>query len=112
MKIHCFCAFVALAGAARAAPGIEPKRPNLQKIAASLDGEYLSYSGPFGSRRIVNGATRIGLGDTKLALVVSQGTRKAGGEKFDATRASVSLSHDWSSRVSTRTYASIASDKP
>jgi YaiO family outer membrane protein len=87
-------------------------KPDLRKIAASIDGEYLSYSGPFGSRRIVNAQTRIDSGDTVLSLGVSQGSRKAGNEKFHATRVTAAVVHDWSSRLSTRTSASIGSDQP
>jgi YaiO family outer membrane protein len=98
---------IALASSAHAA-----QFPNLKKITASVDGEFLSYSGPFGSRRIVNAETRVDTGDTTLSLIVSQGTRKAGGDKFSAARIAGTLTHDWSSRLSTRTYVSFASDKP
>ena len=64
MKLH-YCAPLALAiaGSAHAAP-----LPDLQKIVASVDGEYLSYSGPFGSRSVVNAQTRIDAGNTVLSL--------------------------------------------
>jgi YaiO family outer membrane protein len=108
MKLH-YCAPLALAfaGPAHATP-----LPDLQKIAASVDGEYLSYSGTFGSRRVVNAQTRIDTGNTVLSLGLSQGSRKAGGNKFDASRVTVAVAHDWSSRLSTRTSASLASNQP
>lgn len=108
MKLH-YCAPLALAiaGSAHAAP-----LPDLQKIAASVDGEYLSYSGPFGSRRVVNAQTRIDTGNTVLSLGLSHGSRKAGDDRFKASRVTAAVAHDWSSRVSTRTSASIASNQP
>ncbi len=117
MKFH-YCAPLALvfASSAQAATPADLNKvaaaPNLAKIAASVEGEYLSYSGPFGSRRIVNAQTRIDAGDTTFSLGLSQGSRKAGDNKFNATRVTAGVSHDWSSRLSTRTSASIASDKP
>jgi YaiO family outer membrane protein len=108
MKTYWLCALVAFSSTSYAATPL----PDLKKITASVDGEYLSYSGPFGSRRIVNGSTLVEMPNTKLLFGIAQGTRKAGGAKFDSTRASISVAHDWSSRISTRTYASIANDKP
>lgn len=105
--LYCAPLALAFAGSAHAAP-----LPDLKTIVASVDGEYLSYSGPFGSRRIVNAQTRIDTGDTVLSLGLSQGSRKAGDDKFKATRLSATVVHDWSSRLSTRTSASIASNAP
>lgn len=109
MKVACLSAtlLVAFASSAQAVPRLE-----LKKIMASVDGEYLSYSGDFGSRRIVNAQSRIDTGATIVSLGISQGSRKAGDDRFNATRLSVSVVHDWSSRLSTRTSASIASDEP
>jgi YaiO family outer membrane protein len=108
MKLHYYAPLaLAFASSAHAAP-----LPDLKKIVASVDGEYLSYSGSFGSRRIVNAESRIDTGTTKLSLGLSQGSRKAGDDEFKATRVTVAVAHDWSSRLSTRTSASIASDRP
>jgi len=85
---------------------------DLRSITASLEGEYLSYSGPNGSRITVDARTRIDAGDTKLDFALSQGVRKAGDEKFNATRAQATLVHNWSSRFSSRTSASIATSNP
>ena len=117
MKIH-YCAPLALAFASSAYGAAVPANmdkaamPSVTKVAAMLDGEYLSYSGPFGSRRIVNAQTRVDTGDTTLSLGVSQGSRKVDGDKFNATRATVGVAHDWTSRLSTRTSASISSNQP
>jgi len=86
--------------------------PDLKAIVASVDGEYLSYSGDFGRRVVVNAQTRIGTGPTKYSFLLSHGTRKAGDEKFEATRVQASLVHDWSARISTRTVAGFGSDEP
>ena len=86
--------------------------PDLKAIVASVDGEYLSYSGDFGHRVVVNAQTRIGTGATKYGLLLSQGTRKAGDETFHATRVQGSVVHDWSSRLSTRTMAGLGSNEP
>jgi YaiO family outer membrane protein len=115
MKLHHYCAPLLIAvtssAHATAAPPLA-KITDVKTIAASLDGEYLSYSGPFGSRRIVNGSTRVDLGKTTVTLGVSQGTRKASGDKFSSTRVSATLVHDWSQRISTRSSASIATNQP
>ena len=109
MKLQIFFAPLAFAfaGQAHAAPLLD-----LKKVVASVDGEYLSYSGSFGSRRIVNAETRIDTGKTIVSLGISQGARKAGPDKFKATRLTGTLVHDWSARLSTRTSASISSDEP
>ena len=108
MKLYRYAPLaLAFAGSAHAAP-----LPDLKKIAASVDGEYLSYSGSFGSRRIVNAQTRIDTGNTVVSLGLAQGSRKAAGNKFNASRISVAVAHDWNSRLSTRTAASIASNEP
>jgi YaiO family outer membrane protein len=115
MKLHHYCAPLLIAFAGTAHAGTVPalkKLADTKSIAAAVDGEYLSYSGPFGSRRIVNGTTRVDLGKTSLSLGVSQGTRKASGDRFNATRISATLVHDWSARLSTRTSASIANNQP
>ncbi|HKC03975.1 MAG TPA: hypothetical protein VKC17_11825 [Sphingomicrobium sp.] len=108
MKLHhCAPLVLVFASSAHAAP-----LPDLQKIVAPVDGEYLSYSGTFGSRRFVNAQTRIDTGSTVLSLGLSQGSRKAGDDKFKATRVTVAVAQDWNSRLFTRTSASIASDQP
>jgi YaiO family outer membrane protein len=117
MKIL-YCAPLALAFASSAQAATPPPLtkvaalPNLSEVVASVEGEYLSYSGPFGSRRIVNAQTRIDTGGTTISLGLSQGARKAGGDKFNATRLTAGVAHDWTSRLSTRTSASIASNQP
>lgn len=93
--------------AANAAPALD-----LKSVIASVDGEYLSYSSGFGSRRTVNARSRIGSGKTKLFVGLAQGQRKAENERHRAARVSAALVRDWSPYLSTRTAVSIASDKP
>jgi YaiO family outer membrane protein len=115
MKMHYYCAPLLIAFATTAHAGPVPplkKITDLKTISAELNGEYLSYSGAFGSRHIVNGTTSIDLGDTKVSFGIAQGTRKAGGDKFNATRVTAALVHDWGARISTRTSASIATNQP
>ena len=117
MRLH-YCAPLALAlGLATTANAAAPipnqgKLPDLKKIVASVDGEYLSYSGEFGSRRVVNARSSFSFGSTKVSFGLAQGSRKAGDDKFKAMRASAEVVHDWNSRLSTRTAASIASNQP
>lgn len=85
---------------------------DIKKVTASVDGEYLSYSGPHGSRRIVNGETRADLGKSKLSFGIAQGQRTAGDNKFRGTRVSAAVVRDWNRRISTRTSASIATNSP
>jgi YaiO family outer membrane protein len=115
MKLYHLSAPLLIGLAASVDAGTVPptkKIADLRTVAASLDSEYLSYSDAFGSRRIVNGTTVVDLGKTNLSLGIAQGTRKASGDKFHATRITATLVHDWSSRVSTRTSASIAGNQP
>jgi len=108
MKLSFYCASLAVAcGSAQAAD-----TPRIQKIVTSVDGEYLSFTDGFGNRRIVNGETRIDAGKTRAVLALSSGTRKTEESKFKATRVAASVVHDWTSRLSTRTAASIASNAP
>lgn len=115
MKLHHHCAplLILVAGTAHAETVPAVKKIAVTKsIAATVDGEYLSYSGSYGSRRIVNATSTVDLGTTSLSLSVSQGVRKEGNNKFSAQRLSGTLVRDWSSRISTRTSASIASNQP
>lgn len=115
MKIYYSAPLVlAFASSAYAAEPASEKAsgPSLAKIAAMVEGEYLSYSGPFGSRRIVNAQSRVDTGDTTLSLGISQGTRNTDDDKFNATRVTVGVAHDWTPRLSTRTLASISSNQP
>jgi YaiO family outer membrane protein len=115
MKIHHCTAPLLFALATSAHAGTVPalkKITPIKTITAELDGEYLSYSGPFGSRRIVNARSSVDLGKTNLSLGISQGMRKAGDDKFKGTRLSASVVHDWSSQISTRTSASLSDNQP
>jgi YaiO family outer membrane protein len=115
MKMHLYCAplLIAVAGIAHAAPDPALKKiADVRTVAAELDGEYLSYSSSFGNRRIVNAKTSVDLGTTNLSMGISHGARKAGDVKFTGTRVSATVVHDWSSRISTRTSASIADNQP
>jgi YaiO family outer membrane protein len=119
VKTYPYCAAMlivssspALAAVPVADPPLAGKPFNLKTIAASVDGEYLSYSDTYGSRRIVNANTTMGWAKTDLSLTLSQGQRKAGGDNFKGTRLRATLVHKWTERLSTRTTAGIASDKP
>ena len=115
MNLQYYCAPLLIAIASSAHAGTVPalkKIASVRTVAAEVDGEYLSYSGPFGSRRIVNAKTSVDLGKTNLSLSISHGARKAGDVKFRGTRLSATVVHDWSSRISTRTSASIANNQP
>ena len=103
---------IASAALACASPAAATGFPHLKSVIASVDGEYLSFSAGFGSRRVVNAQSRFGLGDAKLSLSVSQGQRKAGAEQSSASRISTTLVNDWTSRFSTRTSLGISGDKP
>lgn len=85
---------------------------DLKAITASVDGEYLSYSDGFGSRRIVNATSKSDLGATELTFGVSHGQRRTDGDRHNAIRGSATLVQHWSSRVSTRTTARLAADTP
>lgn len=106
-------AALGVAAQTHAAPIQSGSRPfDLKAIAASVDGEYLSYSSGFGSRRIVNATSKTDFGATDLTLGISQGERKAEGESHNAVRGSATLVHNWSSRVSTRTTARLSTNSP
>jgi len=86
--------------------------PDLKLITGSVDSEYLTYSGAYGHRIVVNAQSKIDAGNTKFSALISQGTRKIGDSKYHATRFQGTLSHDWNSRLSTRTTFGIGSDAP
>ena len=85
MRLH-YCAPLALAFASSAQAATPPNLtkvaagPNLSKVVASVDGEYLSYSGPFGSRRIVNARSTLDVGRHQIVFRFSarlaQGRRR------------------------------------
>lgn len=102
----------ALSSSAQASNLPAPKVPTVQSMIASVDGEYLSYSGDYGSRRVVNGQTKVDFGKTKLAVEIAQGIRKAGGDKFEAKRLAASLVQEWTPRFSTRTSLGISGNQP
>lgn len=85
---------------------------SLNSMTASVDGEYLSYSDGFGSRRIINATSKTDLGATELSFGISQGERKVEGDRHNAIRGSATLVQHWSSRISTRTTARLAADTP
>ena len=115
MKLHLLSAPLLITFASPSYADVRPAPKtisDLKTVVASVEGEYLSYSGPFGSRRVVSATSGVDLDKTKVSLSLSQGTRKAGDDNFNATRLSGTVVHDWTSRISTRTSASIATDKP
>lgn len=114
MKYYPYCAalLIASAGPAYANPPLAGPPINIKKIAASVDGEYLSYSDAYGTRRVVNATTTMDGAKTDLSLTISQGQRKVDGDDFKAMRLSATVVHKWTDRLSTRTTAGIASDKP
>jgi len=108
MKYRILSAIVLLPVAGNASA----KPLDLKSIAGSVDGEYVVYSGPYGKRQVVSARSQFDTGNTKLSFAISQGRRTAGEEKYNATRLQLSLVHNWSSRFSSRTEASIASSNP
>jgi YaiO family outer membrane protein len=103
--------FSSAAYAALPSPKAKPNL-NLKNVVASVDGEYLSYSGDHGSRRVVNGRTEIRMPSTRVDFRVSQGRRVAGGESFNGVSLQASVGHDWTSNLSTRTAVGIGSNNP
>jgi YaiO family outer membrane protein len=95
-----------------ASPAYASRVPDLKSVTASVDAEYLSYSDGFGSRRVVNANSSVGLGKTKLLVRVSQGKRSGDEHRFRASRFGVTVVRNWSSSLSTRTSASLASKSP
>ena len=115
MKLHRYCAPLLIVVASSAHADTVPdlkKIVDVRTVSAEVDGEYLSYSGAFGGRRIVNAKSSVDLGKTNISLGISHGARKSGEFKFKGTRLSATVVHDWSSRISTRTSASLADNQP
>jgi YaiO family outer membrane protein len=93
-------------------PAGRPKL-DLKRIAASLETEYLTYGNGRGHRLSVSAQSRLAFGDTKIALGVSQGTRKpASGSAMHATRLQASIAHDWTARLTSTTTLGLASNQP
>ena len=115
MKTHLTGSILALALAGTtlsASAQAAPKIPSVQSMIAAVDGEYLTYSGAYGSRRVVNGQTKVDFGKTTLTVDVAHGVRKAGGDKFEAKRLAASVAHEWTPRFSTRTSLGISGNQP
>jgi YaiO family outer membrane protein len=94
------------------ASGASAKPLELKSIVASVDADYVTYTGAYGKRHVVSARSRFDAGKTKLSLTIAQGRRSVGGDTFNATRVQASVAHEWTARFSTRTEASIASSNP
>ena len=87
-------------------------RLNLKSVVAAIDADSVDFSGLYGKWRAVNARSQIKAGDTRLDFTLSQGHRSAGADSFNSVRAQASVAHDWGSRLTTRTFGSIASNNP
>ena len=61
----------AFSSSAQASDIPAPKVPTVQSMIGSVDGEYLSYSGAYGSRRVVNGQTKVDFGKTTGDIAIA-----------------------------------------
>jgi YaiO family outer membrane protein len=87
-------------------------RFNLKSVVASVDTDYVAFTGAYGKWRATNIRSQIKAGDTRVDLALSQGRRSAGDTAYNASRAQVSIAHDWTAGLTTRTYGTIASNSP
>ncbi len=86
--------------------------PDIRALVTTVNGEYLSFSGDYGSRRVVDGQTRIDVGENKLVLGIAQGMRKADGHRAHSVKLSGAFVRDWTPSLSTRTAVSISRSTP
>jgi YaiO family outer membrane protein len=91
--------------------GAEP-RLDLNRVIASVETDYLSFSGPYGKLRVTNARSQLKTGSTRVDFTLSQGRRAAGEKDYSSPRLQASLAQDWGSHFSTRTAASLAKSNP
>jgi YaiO family outer membrane protein len=113
MKLYFILAGVAAACSTTATAAALPSEKtkgtlDLKSIVASVDGEYLSYSGTHGNRITVDARTHVNMDSTKVDFAIGEGFRKTAAGKLHATRVQATVAHDWNSLISTRTSASLA----
>jgi YaiO family outer membrane protein len=71
--------------------------------------DYTDFSKLFGDRVIASGESSFGVSkETQLALNVSSGRRRAGGNSIEATSVAGSIDHDWTDRLSSHTSIGLA----
>src|SRR6185369_6769121 len=73
--------------------------------------DYTDFSKLFGDRVIASGESSFGVSkETQLALNVSSGRRRAGGNSIEATSVAGSIDHDWTDRLSSHTSIGLATN--
>jgi len=94
-----------------AGPCLAATTPALSATPLGFNTEHTAYSGGRGSRSVgtFDAVLRMSQ-DTKVILAFGGGQRRVQGNDTRALRASATLSHDWSSRLSTRTSLELASN--
>ena len=85
------------------------EQPNLQLLFSS---ELTDYSSNMGSRRQAGVELKRKVGSTTFVGQLQTGSRTAGGDRFRGTGGGLTVSHDWTAAVSTRTTATVATDSP
>lgn len=88
----------------------EPESGPRHTVSATV--EHTDYTGAFGARTVGQLDYDLDFGDTKIVLTAAHGRREFETDRFDATRGAVTIYHDWSDAVQTRTSLSVSTDDP
>lgn len=92
------------------APGDAPEDGRRSTVTATV--EHTDYTGAFGERTVGQLDYDLDFGATKIVLTAAHGRREYATDTFEATRGGVTVYHDWSDTVQTRTSLSVSTDDP
>jgi YaiO family outer membrane protein len=112
-QTFCGAALLASTAAGAAAPSSppKPKAPALARMNSSVRLEYTDFSKLYGDRAVLTADSRVGIGQsTRFSLSLSEGQRRGSAVRSRGTQGAVSIDHDWSDRLSSRTTAALASN--
>lgn len=87
-------------------------RLDLKSIVASVDADTMDFTSSYGKWRTVNARSQIKAGGTRIDMSLSRGSRAANDGITTAARAQVSVAHDWTPTLATRSYGTLASRSP
>jgi len=105
------CASATVAGAAAPSLPSSSKGPSAIRATSSIRLEYIDFTKLYGDRAVLTANSVLGTGNTtRVTISLSEGQRRGGGLTTRATGGTVAIDHDWSSRLSSRTSAGVATN--
>ena len=108
-----FNTFMALAVGVVGMPAtFNPPRIEQTNLQLLFSSELTDYSSNMGSRRQAGVELKRKVGSTTVVGQLQTGSRTAGRDRFRGTGGGLTVSHNWTAAVSTRTTATVATDSP